>query len=63
MFCYTFQSVNVVKPIAGDIHKMLSLYYFTFVDIMDFKDNVTNLLTTIDACQVHFDLVSEKMLT
>jgi len=40
----------------NDILKSLSLYYNTFVDLLDFKDHVNDLLTTIDACQIHFDI-------
>ena len=38
--------------------KSLSLYYNTFVDLLDYKDKVSELLTTMDACQVHLDIVS-----
>ena len=41
----------------NDIVKSLTLYYNTFVDLLDFKDHVNDLLTTIDACQIHFDIV------
>ncbi|XP_064634031.1 nck-associated protein 1-like isoform X4 [Lineus longissimus] len=47
------QSVNVMK---SEICKSLALYYDTFVDILIFKDHVTNLLTTFDACQVYLDI-------
>jgi len=40
--------------------KSLSLYYNTFVDLLDFKDKVGELLTTMDACQVHLDIVRYK---
>ena len=36
--------------------KSLSLYYYTFVDLLDFKDHVNELLTTIDACQISLDI-------
>lgn len=52
-----------VTAIRTDIIKSLSLYYYTFVDIMVFKDHVTNLLTTIDACQVYFDITVNFDLT
>lgn len=38
--------------------KSLSLYYYTFVDLLDFKDQVCELLTTMDACQIQLDIVS-----
>jgi NCK-associated protein 1 len=46
------KSVNNIYPIRDEIVKSLSLYYYTFVDLLDFKDHVNELLTTIDACQV-----------
>ncbi|XP_060594108.1 membrane-associated protein Hem-like isoform X2 [Ruditapes philippinarum] len=45
-----------VNNIKSEVVKSLSLYYYTFVDIMDFKDHVADLLTTIDACQVFLDI-------
>ncbi len=88
-----FQS-QAVNSIKTDIIKSLSLYYYTFVDIMDFKvgflllknvccclkvfpqenifvnvvvgillqDHVTDLLTTMDACGVYFDIVSSLIV-
>ncbi|XP_074659971.1 nck-associated protein 1-like [Tubulanus polymorphus] len=52
--------VNVIKT---DIVKALALYYDTFVDILSFKDHVSNLLTTFDACQVHLDISLNFNLT
>ncbi|KRX97194.1 Nck-associated protein 1 [Trichinella pseudospiralis] len=48
------QSINAIKQ---DIIKALSLYYNTFVDLMDLKDHITELLTIIDACQLHLNIV------
>ncbi|ELU15795.1 hypothetical protein CAPTEDRAFT_228503 [Capitella teleta] len=48
--------INAITPIKSEIIRSLSLYYYTFVDIMDFRDHVTDLLTTMDACQVYFDI-------
>lgn len=50
--------LQAISPIRSEIIKSLSLYYYTFVDLLDFKDNVSELLTTMDACQVHLDIVS-----
>lgn len=55
--CSVFQ-LQAITPIRNEIIKSLSLYYYTFVDLLDFKDNVCELLTTMDACQVHLDIVS-----
>ncbi|XP_078260179.1 nck-associated protein 1 isoform X1 [Rhinoraja longicauda] len=46
-----------------EILKNLALYYFTFVDVMEFKDHVSELLNTIDACQVFFDITVNFDLT
>lgn len=46
-------------PIPGqekDIVKGLSNYYYTFVDVMQFKDHTSELLTLIDASFVNFDI-------
>uniref|UniRef100_A0A8C9F7Z2 Nck-associated protein 1 n=1 Tax=Pavo cristatus TaxID=9049 RepID=A0A8C9F7Z2_PAVCR len=40
-----------------------ALYYFTFVDVMEFKDHVCELLNTIDVCQVFFDITVNFDLT
>jgi NCK-associated protein 1 len=45
------KSLSNIHPIRDEIVKSLSLYYYTFVDLLDFKDHVSELLTTIDACQ------------
>ena len=50
------KSLSNIHPIRGEIVKSLSLYYYTFVDLLDFKDHVNELLTTIDACQISLDI-------
>lgn len=52
-----------IAPIQNDIIKSLSLYYYTFVDLLDFKDHVCELLTTMDACQVHLNITLNFELT
>ncbi|KAJ8298681.1 hypothetical protein KUTeg_022741 [Tegillarca granosa] len=52
-----------VNNIKSEVVKSLSLYYYTFVDIMDFKDHVVDLLTTMDACQVFLDITLNYDLT
>jgi len=54
---------SAVGAIKADVIKSLSLYYYTFVDIMDYKDHVTDLLTTMDASQVNFDIAVNYDLT
>ncbi|QQP55491.1 Uncharacterized protein FKW44_008694, partial [Caligus rogercresseyi] len=34
----------------------LSLYYYTFVDLLDYRDHVGELLTTLDACRIVMDI-------
>ncbi|XP_076471600.1 nck-associated protein 1-like isoform X3 [Babylonia areolata] len=48
--------LTVVNNMKNEIMKSLSLYYYTFLDIMYFKDHVVDLLTTIDACQACLDI-------
>ncbi|RUS84127.1 hypothetical protein EGW08_008101 [Elysia chlorotica] len=55
--------LSVVNQAKNDIIKSLSLYYNTFVDILDLKDHVVNLLTTIDACKVQLDITINFDLT
>ena len=43
--------------------KSLSLYYYTFVDLLDLKDHVSELLTTVDACQISLDITVNFELT
>lgn len=50
-------------PHRNEVMKSLSLYYNTFVDLLDYKDKVSELLTTMDACQVSLDIVSTVLLT
>lgn len=45
-----------LTSIKADINKSLSLYYYTFVDLLDYKDHVCELLTTMDACQLSLDI-------
>ena len=40
------------------ILKSLSLYYYTFVDLLDYRDHVSELLTTLDACQITLDVTN-----
>ncbi|KAL3842215.1 hypothetical protein ACJMK2_020254 [Sinanodonta woodiana] len=56
-------NLALVNNIKTEVVKSLSLYYYTFVDILDFKDHVADLLTTIDACQIHLDITLNYDLT
>lgn len=57
------KNLQAIHAIRNDIIKSLSLYYYTFVDLLDFKDNVCELLTSMDAWQVHLDLTLNFDLT
>ncbi|KAK7790225.1 hypothetical protein R5R35_014534 [Gryllus longicercus] len=57
------KGLQAITQIRNEIIKSLSLYYYTFVDLLDFKDNVCDLLTTMDACQVHLDMTLNFELT
>ncbi len=46
------KSLASLQPLRNEILKSLSLYYYTFVDLLDYRDHVSELLTTLDACQV-----------
>lgn len=50
------KNLQPLFAIKSDILKSLSLYYYTFVDLLDFKDNVCELLTSMDAWQIQLDI-------
>lgn len=52
-----------LSSIQEEISKSLSLYYCTFVDLLDLKDHVSELLTTIDIQNVDFDITINFDLT
>ncbi|CAG5103753.1 Similar to Hem: Membrane-associated protein Hem (Drosophila melanogaster) [Cotesia congregata] len=54
---------QTVTNLRNEIVKSLSLYYYTIVDLLDFKDNVCELLTTMDACGVFLDITLNFDLT
>ncbi len=52
------KSLSSLQPLRNEILKSLSLYYYTFVDLLDYRDHVSELLTTLDACQITLDLTN-----
>ena len=46
-----------------EILKSLQQPYYTLVDILEFKDHVSELLVIIDANQIHFDIAINFDLT
>ena len=57
------KSLSNVQPLRNEVLKSLSLYYYTFVDLLDYRDHVTELLTTIGACGIGFDITVNFELT
>ncbi|KAJ7380999.1 Nck-associated protein 1 [Desmophyllum pertusum] len=52
-----------VHSIQNEVIKGLSNYYYTFVDVMEFRDKTSELLTEIDASFLHFDITLNYDLT
>ncbi|CAG7822378.1 unnamed protein product [Allacma fusca] len=57
------KQVQNIGQYRAEITKTLHLYYYTFVDLLDFKDHVSELLTIMDACQVELDITLNFDLT
>ncbi|TMS37405.1 hypothetical protein L596_004342 [Steinernema carpocapsae] len=55
-----FQYVNSMKT---DITRNLSLYYYTFADLLDLRDHILQLLTTMDVAQVQLDITVNHDVT
>ncbi|XP_042310241.1 nck-associated protein 1-like isoform X2 [Sceloporus undulatus] len=50
------QHLGPVHKEKADILRALAAYYHTFVDVMEFRDHVYELLNTTDASQCYFDI-------
>ncbi|XP_053225986.1 nck-associated protein 1-like isoform X4 [Podarcis raffonei] len=50
------QHLGPVYKEKADIFRVLTSYYQTFVDVMEFRDHVYELLNTMDASLCHFDI-------
>lgn len=46
---FSFFQLQALTNVRTDIMKSLSLYYYTFVDLLDLKDHISELLTVMDA--------------
>ena len=57
------KSLSTIQPLRNDVLKSLSLYYYTFADLLDYRDHVSELLTTIDACGIVLDITVNFDLT
>ncbi|XP_067833173.1 nck-associated protein 1-like, partial [Heptranchias perlo] len=49
------QFSNIQKE-KSEVLKNLTNYYQSFVDVMEFRDNVYELLNAMDACQMYLDI-------
>ncbi|XP_067880679.1 nck-associated protein 1-like [Heterodontus francisci] len=49
------QLSNIQKD-KSEILKNLTSFYHSFVDVMDFRDNVNELLSAMDNCQMYLDI-------
>ncbi|CAD6196765.1 unnamed protein product [Caenorhabditis auriculariae] len=54
---------NYVSTLKEDITKMLSSYYYTFADLLELRDNILQLLSSMDACQCRLDITINYELT
>ncbi|KAJ6644723.1 hypothetical protein lerEdw1_013617 [Lerista edwardsae] len=50
------QHLGPVQKEKADIFRALGSFYHSFVDVMEFRDHVYELLNTIDASQCYFDI-------
>ncbi|XP_060108145.1 nck-associated protein 1-like [Heteronotia binoei] len=50
------QHLGPVHKEKADIFRALTAYYQTFVDVLEFRDHVYELLNSIDASQCYFDI-------
>lgn len=57
------KSLTPIHNLRNEIIKSLSLYYYTFVDLLDFKGHACELLTSMDAFQVELDISVNFELT
>ncbi|XP_073689019.1 nck-associated protein 1-like, partial [Garra rufa] len=57
------QHLSSIQKQKSVILEGLHSYYESFLDVMEFRDNVYELLNTIDACQCFFNILSNFDLT
>ena len=50
--------VTAISSFQKDIMSSLPNYYFTFVDVMEFKDTTSEVITSLATSQFHLDIVS-----
>uniref|UniRef100_A0A8C7H1W1 NCK associated protein 1 like n=1 Tax=Oncorhynchus kisutch TaxID=8019 RepID=A0A8C7H1W1_ONCKI len=49
-------SVSSIQKHKSEVMAAMSSYYDSFIDVMEFRDHVYELLNTIDACQCFFNI-------
>nr|XP_019952062.1 PREDICTED: nck-associated protein 1-like isoform X1 [Paralichthys olivaceus] len=52
------QNLTNIQRQKSDVMKATSSYYDSFLDVIEFRDHVYELLNTIDACQCFFDITT-----
>ncbi|CAP24240.1 Protein CBR-GEX-3 [Caenorhabditis briggsae] len=52
-----------VQAMSAEVTKSLSLYYYTFADLLDLKDHIMQVLTTMETCQCQLDVTLNYDLT
>uniref|UniRef100_A0A673K836 Nck-associated protein 1-like n=1 Tax=Sinocyclocheilus rhinocerous TaxID=307959 RepID=A0A673K836_9TELE len=57
------QHLSSVQKQKSVVLEGLHSYYESFIDVMEFRDHVYELLNTIDACQCYFDIAVNFDLT
>uniref|UniRef100_A0A8C1UIS2 NCK associated protein 1 like n=1 Tax=Cyprinus carpio TaxID=7962 RepID=A0A8C1UIS2_CYPCA len=57
------QHLSSIQKQKSAVLEGLHSYYESFIDVMEFRDNVYELLNTIDACQCFFDIAVNFDLT
>ncbi|XP_058869353.1 nck-associated protein 1-like [Acipenser ruthenus] len=50
------QNLNNIQKEKSEVLNTLTSFYHTFIDVMEFRDHVYELLNTIDACQCFFNI-------
>ena len=54
--------LTAISSFQKDILSQLPNYYYTFVDVMEFKDVINEVVTSLATSQFHFDIVSYLLL-
>ena len=55
--------LTAISSFQKDIMSTLSIYYYTFVDVMEFKDISNEVITSLATSQFFFDIVCSCTLS